>query len=47
MKNRVEGIESRLGEAEDRISDVEDKIEKNTLRGKKKDQNDLKRMRMV
>ena len=30
MKNMLEGIKSRLEEAKDQISELEDKVEKNT-----------------
>ena len=30
FKNTVQGIKSRLGEAENQISELEDKVEKNT-----------------
>ena len=36
MKNTVEGIKSRLDEAEDRISELEDKVEKNTQKEQEK-----------
>ena len=44
MKNTVEGIKSRLDEAEDQISKLEDKLEKKP-RMRKKRKNDSERMR--
>ena len=35
MKNTVEGIKSRLDEAEGQISELEDKVETNTKKEKK------------
>ena len=37
MKNTLEGINSRLGEAEDRISDFEDKVAENTQSDQQKE----------
>ena len=37
MKNTVEGIKSRLNEAEDRISDLENKVEKNSEKEQEKE----------
>ena len=37
IKNTLEGITSRLHEAEDQISDLDDKVEKNTQRKQEKD----------
>ena len=37
MKNTVEGMKSRLDEAEDRISELEDKVEKNTQKEQEKE----------
>ena len=36
LKNTVEGIKSRLGESEDQIRELEDKVEKNTQTKKRK-----------
>ena len=38
LKNIVEGIKSRLDEGKDQISDVEDKVERNTQKGQEKEQ---------
>ena len=40
--NALEGISSRLDEAEDQISDLEDKIEKNTQAEQQKEKRILK-----
>ena len=37
INNILEGINSRLGETKDQISDVEDKVEKNTQVGHQKE----------
>ena len=37
IKNTLEGITSRLGEAEDQISKLEDKVEKNTQKEQEKE----------
>ena len=42
MSNTLEGINSRLHEAEDQISDLEDKVEKNTPAEKQKEKTLLK-----
>ena len=44
-KNTLEGTNSRITEAEDRISDVEDKMVEINQTGKKK--NELKEMRTI
>ena len=44
MKNRVEGIKSRLDEAEDQISELEDKLKKKFLDRTTKQKKDSKRM---
>ena len=45
IKNTLEGTNSRIMEAEDRISDVEDKMVEINQTGKKK--NELKEMRTI
>ena len=45
LKNTLEGTNSRIMEAEDRISDVEDKMVEINQTGKKK--NELKEMRTI
>ena len=37
FKNTVQGIKSRLGEAENQISELEDKVEKNTQKEHEKE----------
>ena len=37
MKNTVEGMKSRLDEAEDQISELEEKVEKNTQKEQEKE----------
>ena len=46
-KNTQERIESQLNKAEDQISDLEDKAEKNTSHSNKMKKKDLNRMRIV
>ena len=47
MENTLEGIKSRLDGAGDRISDLEDKIEKKTCSWGNKTKKDSKRMKIV
>ena len=47
MKNTLEGIKSRLHEAEDWISDLEDNIGKKTPYQSNKNKKDLKKTRIV
>ena len=46
MKKTVDGIKSRLHEAKDQISELEDKVEKNS-QTEQQNEKDLKRMKRV
>ena len=47
LKNKAEGIKSRLDEAEYQISELEDKVERNTQKSKTKRKNNQKYQRGI